>query len=161
MKAIAAMAENRVIGLGGRIPWHLPEDFQWFKRMTLGGLVIMGRKTFESLGKPLPGRHNVVVSRTASLEGVTMVRTIQEVRDQFGDRPDCWIIGGAELYAQTLRDCTDLYLSLVIGNPPGDAFFPSFEADFEAPETIESKAGFSILHYARKQCRVDGNESVG
>ncbi len=144
------MAENRVIGMGGKIPWHLPEDFQWFKRMTIGGVVIMGRKTFESLGKPLPGRVNVVLSRQGTFEGVSMVRTLDDVRSQYASRENCWIIGGAELYEQTLPDCTDLYLSLVVGRPPGDAFFPDFESAFEAPELIESKTGFSILHYRRK-----------
>ena len=156
MKAIAAMAENRVIGCEGRIPWHLPEDFQWFKRMTLGGVVIMGRRTFESLGKPLPGRQNVVLSRRASMEGVTLVRTLEELRSRYSKREDCWIIGGAELYGQTLADCTDLYLSLVEGRPPGDAFFPDFEDGFEAPELIEAKTGFSILRYRRRPAPESG-----
>ena len=78
MKAIAAMSLNRVIGRGNQIPWHLPEDFKWFKRTTLGHAVLMGRKTFESLGKPLPGRRNLVVSRGPALAGVEMVHDLAD-----------------------------------------------------------------------------------
>jgi dihydrofolate reductase len=147
MKAIAAMAKNRVIGAQGKIPWHLPEDFRWFKRATMGGVIVMGRKTYESLGKPLPGRENVVFSRTADIPGVRMVRSIEELLSiSFGDR-DVWIIGGSDLYAQTLPLCSDLYLSMVNLEPTGDALFPSFESDFEFCEVIESHAEFEVRHY--------------
>ncbi len=142
------MAENRVIGFQGKIPWHLPEDFKWFKKMTLGGAVIMGRKTFESLGRPLPGRENVVLSREGrEFSGVRTVRCLEEVLEQFGGNPDSWIIGGAELYAQTLPFCSDLFLSAVHGNPEGDAFFPPFEHLFREGECIAEHVGFSICRY--------------
>lgn len=145
------MAKNRVIGAQGQIPWHLPEDFRWFKRATMGGVIVMGRKTYESLGKPLPGRENVVVSRTADIPGVRMVRSIEELLSiSFGDR-DVWIIGGSDLYAQTLPFCSDLYLSMVNLAPLGDALFPSFESDFEFCEVIESHAEFEVRHY-KKLC---------
>ena len=76
------MAKNRVIGAHGAIPWHLPEDFRWFKRATMGGVIVMGRKTYESLGKPLPGRENVVLSRSTEISGVRMVRSIEGNRPQ-------------------------------------------------------------------------------
>ena len=79
MKAIAAMSLNRVIGVAGRIPWHLPEDFRWFKRMTTGQAVLMGRKTFESLGKPLPNRLNLVVTRGERIAGVEIVRELESL----------------------------------------------------------------------------------
>jgi dihydrofolate reductase len=125
MKAIAAMAENRVIGRGGRIPWHLPEDFRWFKRATMGGVVVMGRKTFDSLGRPLPGRENVVVSRMmAESDGVRVVRDVGEITDAAFPGREVWVIGGAELYSALLPSCSDLFLSEVRGHFDGDAFFP-------------------------------------
>ncbi|MEI6713116.1 MAG: dihydrofolate reductase [Verrucomicrobiota bacterium] len=158
MKAIAAMARNRVIGMNGDIPWHLPEDFRWFKKMTMGGTVVMGRKTFESLGKPLPNRRNIVLSRHASVEGVPVVRDLEELKGLLGDDSNVWIIGGAEIYAQTLPMCTDLYLSLVDMEPAGDAFFPDFEGIFECLGTVEEKPGFVVLHYRNRECAESGSK---
>ena len=111
MKAIAAMARNRVIGLNGGIPWHLPEDFRWFKRATLGGVVVMGRKTFQSLGKPLPGRRNVVVSSCFEAPGVEVIPSVERLNsEQYAPAP-VWIIGGAQIYEQALPKCTDLYFA--------------------------------------------------
>jgi dihydrofolate reductase len=147
MKAIAAMAKNRVIGAHGKIPWHLPDDFRWFKRATIGGVVVMGRKTYESLGKPLPGRENVVLSRSAEIPGVRMIRSMEQLlSESFGER-EVWIIGGSDLYAQALPFCTDLYLSLVDLEPEGDALFPAFESAFELREIIESHPEFKVQHY--------------
>lgn len=149
MKAIAAMARNRVIGAGGQIPWHLPEDFKWFKRATMGGVVVMGRKTFESLGKPLPGRRNVVISRELNIPGVDIFRSIDDfLTHSFAPAP-VWLIGGGELYASLLPHCSDLYLSMVDKEPPGDAFFPPFEQDFELNEIVERHPGFEVHHYRR------------
>lgn len=147
MKAIAAMARNRVIGLNGAIPWHLPEDFRWFKKMTLGGVVVMGRKTFESLGKPLPGRRNVVVSSAANLENVETLRSLQEFDETLYAPAPVWIIGGANVYTQTLSKCSDLYLSLVDAEPEGDAWFPEFESQFRLQEIVAKHEGFEIHHY--------------
>ena len=94
MNAIAAMALNRVIGKGNKIPWHLPEDFKWFKKTTMGHPILMGRKTFESIGQPLPGRRNLVVSRTAEIEGVEIVRDLE----RFDDNPDPFGDGWEELF---------------------------------------------------------------
>ncbi len=147
MKAIAAMARNRVIGLNGSIPWHLPEDFRWFKKMTLGGVIVMGRKTFESLGKPLPGRRNVVVSSAANLEGVDNLRSLQDLDETLYAPAPVWIIGGANVYTQTLSKCSDLYLSLVDAEPAGDAWFPEFESQFRLHEIVAKHEGFEIHHY--------------
>lgn len=158
MKAIAAMARNRVIGMNGSIPWHLPEDFRWFKKMTMGGTVVMGRKTFESLGKPLPNRRNIVLSRQASVEGVPVVRNLDELKGLLGGDSNVWVIGGAEIYAQTLPMCTDLYLSLVDMEPDGDAFFPEFEGHFECLGPVEEKPGFVVLHYRNRECIESGSK---
>ena len=149
MKAIAAMSLNRVIGRGNQIPWHLPEDFKWFKRTTLGHAVLMGRKTYESLGRPLPGRQNLVVSRGPDLPGVKMVRDLAAFDpEKFGT--EIFIIGGAQIYAQLLPRCTDLFLSVVAREIEGDAFFPPFEDDFTLHEIPLRTADFEVRHFRRR-----------
>ena len=132
---IAALAQNRVIGRDNQLPWHLPEDLKHFKAKTLGKPIIMGRKTWDSLGRPLPGRLNVVVSRQAglALEGAEVFTTL----DAALDRADAWaqeqgvdelmLIGGAQLYAQALPLAGRLYLTRVGLEPEGDAWFPEFD----------------------------------
>lgn len=151
MKAIAAMARNRVIGSKGGIPWHLPEDFRWFKRATTGGTVVMGRKTFESLPKMLPNRRNVVLSRGVLPEGVEVLRGFSELAALAKAEPGLWIIGGGEIYAKTLHACSDLYLSLVDMEPKGDSFFPEFESRFEQVGVVEEHPGFRVLHFRNKE----------
>ena len=147
MKAIAAMARNRVIGLNGGIPWHLPEDFRWFKRATLGGVVVMGRKTFQSLGKPLPGRRNVVVSSCFEAPGVEVIPSVERLNSEPYAPAPVWIIGGAQIYEQALPKCTDLYLSVVDAEPLGDTFFPKFEHLFRFESVVEKHEGFEVHHY--------------
>src|SRR5215204_1565122 len=150
-KAIAAMSENRVIGNGNKIPWHLPEDFKWFKKMTTGQIIVMGRKTFESIGKPLPNRTTIVLSRTNfQYPGVQTVSDLREI-DLENESREVFICGGAQIYEQALPLCSDLYLTLVKRIVAGDAFFPSFENQFELAEEILDCADFKILHY-RKKC---------
>lgn len=149
-KAIAAMSENRVIGAANRIPWHLPEDFKWFKQLTTGNLVVMGRKTFESIGKPLPNRTTIVVSRSGfSYPGVRTVKDWREI-DLAIETREVFICGGAEIYAQTLAVCSDLYLTVVKRTVEGDAFFPEFEMDFAPVEQVRDADEFKILHYKNK-----------
>ena len=112
-KAIAAMSLNRVIGAGNRIPWHLPEDFKWFKKMTTGQVIVMGRKTFESIGKPLPNRTTIVLTR--SPEPIPGVRTISDLSQLDPADPalagrEIFICGGAQLYQQACR-CVRTYTS--------------------------------------------------
>lgn len=144
------MSLNRVIGAGNRLPWHLPEDFQWFKKMTTGHVVVMGRKTFESIGKALPNRTTIVLSRS----GKTFpgAQTLPELRDLNPGDPalagkDVYICGGARIYEQALPRCSDLYLTLVKRQVDGDAFFPPFEAQFELVARISETVQFDILHY--------------
>jgi len=149
-KAIAAMSLNRVIGAGNRIPWHLPEDFKWFKKMTIGQVIVMGRKTFESIGKPLPNRTTVVLTRSA--KPIPGVRTISDLSQLDPSDPalagrEIFICGGAQIYQQTLPLCTDLYLTLVQREVEGDTFFPPFEDRFELAEEVLVHPEFKILHY--------------
>lgn len=149
-KAIAAMAENRVIGCGGKIPWHLPDDFKWFKQTTLGNTLLMGRKTFESIGRPLPGRVTLVLSRgVVDFPGATRIADWKSIPQEL-IQGEIFVAGGAEIYGQTLLHCSDLYLTLVKKNPEGDAFFPKFEDRFELVKTIRQTPEFDILHYRNK-----------
>src|SRR3989442_740131 len=150
MKAIAAMSMNRVIGARNKIPWHLPEDFKWFKQMTTGHVIVMGRKTFESIGKPLPNRETIVLSRSQfSHPGVKTIRSLEELSALAGER-EVFICGGAQVYAQALPLCSDLYLTLVQREVEGDAYFPPFAEEFELAKEIRDQPEFKILHYRRK-----------
>ena len=148
MIAIAAMSPDRVIGADGKIPWHLPEDLKFFKRTTLGNVIVMGRKTFQSLGKPLPGRENWVVSRSATFEGVRMFRDPSEIVPP-GDGREVFVIGGAELYAALLPRCSELLITHVDLRVDGDTWFPRFEAEFDDGEAVQSGAGYVIRRYRR------------
>jgi dihydrofolate reductase len=150
-KAIAAMSENRVIGRGNQIPWHLPEDFKWFKQMTTGHVLVMGRKTFESIGRPLPNRTTLVLSRSDfSHPGVQVVANLDAVRLPEGDPREVFICGGAEIYAQALPLCSDLYLTRVKRTVEGDVLFPPFEDQFELAGELRDTPEFKILHYRRR-----------
>ena len=146
-KAIAAMALNRVIGCHNRIPWHLPEDFQWFKRTTMGHVLVMGRRTFESIGRPLPGRTTLVLSRTGF--EVPGVRTVSRFADISLEEETAavFICGGAEVYQTALPFCSDLYLTVVQREVEGDAFFPAFEDRFSFVTEILERPEFRIRHY--------------
>lgn len=153
-KAIAAMSLNRVIGAGNRIPWHLPEDFRWFKKTTTGHVIVMGRKTYESIGKPLPNRTTIVLTRSSTL--IPGVRTISDLRQLDPSDPalagrEIFICGGAQLYEQALPLCSDLYLTLVQRVVAGDTFFPSFEHQFLLINQLLECPEFKILHYRRSE----------
>ena len=141
------MSLNRVIGNGNTIPWHLPEDFKWFKKMTTGHVIVMGRKTFESIGQLLPGRTTIVLSRAArSIPGVRVVSDLQEIHFSC-ERGDIFICGGAQVYEEALPLCSDLYLTLVKQVVQGDAFFPGFEDLFHPVQEILDCSQFRITHY--------------
>ncbi len=137
LSLIAALGENRVIGVDNSMPWHLPGDFKYFKATTLGKPIIMGRKTWDSLGRPLPGRLNLVVSRQTdlALEGAEVFPSLEAAvqraeawaLEQGGD--ELMLIGGAQLYAQGLEQAERLYLTRVALSPAGDAWFPEFDAN--------------------------------
>jgi len=147
------MSLNRVIGAGGKIPWHLPEDFKWFKKMTTGQVIVLGRKTFESIGKPLPNRTTIVLSRSRfSHPGVQTASDLSRIdsTDQAIAGRAIFICGGAQVYAQALPLCSDLYLTRVKRVVDGDAFFPPFEDRFELAEEILDCPDFKILHYRNR-----------
>lgn len=146
------MARNRVIGRDNRIPWHLPADFQWFKRTTLGGILVMGRRTFESIGRPLPGRETIVLSRSrGSIPGVHLAPDLPHLHARLADDPrQTWICGGAEIYRLLLPACTELLLSVVHQAPEGDAFFPPFESDFTDAGIVLEEAGFTVHRFLRR-----------
>ena len=123
---IAALNKARVIGRNGKLPWHLSEDLKRFKRLTTGHAVLMGRKTFESLGSPLPNRRMVVLT-SGKIPGVETYHTIGHALQALQDQERVFIIGGGELYAQLLDSVDGLHLTIVEQDADGDTFFPPYE----------------------------------
>jgi dihydrofolate reductase len=155
---VAAVARNRVIGAGGRLPWRLPEDLKRFKQLTTGAPVIMGRKTHESIGRPLPGRRNIVVTRrrAASWEGCAVAHSLDEALALAGDAPQVFVIGGAELYAEALPRADRLYLTLIDAEFAGDAQFPEFDPaawrEVERENGVSASGlGYSFVTYQRSR----------
>jgi dihydrofolate reductase len=140
---IAAMAKDRVIGLNGSMPWHLPADLAHFKRSTMGCPVIMGRKTYDSIGRPLPGRENIVLSRSSSLKlkGCVVVSTLEDALSKLGDASEVFIIGGQQLYQQALPLADRLYLTHIDAEFEGDTFFPDYSGIQWKQLSIESLSG--------------------
>jgi dihydrofolate reductase len=128
---IVAAAENGVIGRGNRLPWHLPADLAHFKQTTLGHPVIMGRRTWESIGKPLPGRRNVVVSRTPEFvaPGCEVARDLAAAYSLVASEPEAFVIGGTQLYETALPSADRIYLTRVLAAVEGDARFPDLRPD--------------------------------
>jgi dihydrofolate reductase len=126
---IVAMAANRTIGIDNALPWRIPEDLKHFKALTMGHHMIMGRKTFDSIGKPLPGRITVVVTRNRNLriDGCIVVHSLQEAIDACAGDEEIFIVGGAELYAQALPLTQMLHVTEIQLNVAGDAHFPEFD----------------------------------
>ena len=152
LKAIVAMASNRVIGRDGQLPWHLPEDLKVFRRLTTGHPIVMGRKTYESIGKPLPKRRNIVISRTWKAPEDIDVEVIEDVGaiGSMGLEGDVFVIGGAQIYAALMPQCEEVYLSYVYEEHEGDTHFPEFESDFELAEVVEKFDAFELRRYVRK-----------
>jgi dihydrofolate reductase len=152
---IAAIGRGRAIGKGGALPWRVPEDLKRFKALTTGHAVIMGRKTFDSIGRPLPNRLNIVVTRGAPdlPEGVVRCASLGEAvaRARQTD-PEPFVIGGGEIYREALPLATRLHLTLVGQDVEGcDAFFPEYEHDFVEVERAASEtAGVTFVTFARR-----------
>lgn len=139
---IVGMAKNRGIGLRGALPWHVPEDLKRFKALTMGHAIIMGRKTHESIGRPLPGRRNVVITRgAATFPGCDTVSSLERALELTGDDELPFIIGGAQLYAEALPKVTHLFLTQLDREVEADAFFPQLK-DSEWRE-VKREAGTS------------------
>lgn len=124
---IAAMANGRVIGIDNKMPWHLPADLAWFKHNTLNKPVIMGRSTYESIGRPLPNRHNIVLSRRVAEDlRVTWANSLQQALQTAGEVAEVMIIGGGNIYQQMLPHATRLYLTHIDAQLEGDTRFPDY-----------------------------------
>lgn len=151
LTAIVAMTPSRVIGRGGDLPWHLPEDLRFFKRTTSGHPVVMGRKTYESIGRPLPKRRNIVLTRDPawSASGVETISTPGQLADLPGLDGHVFIIGGAEVYKAFLPHLDDLLVSHISAEHEGDTWFPPFEDGFPNSEPIEHHDGFEVRRWFR------------
>jgi len=147
---VAAMAARRVIGIDNRLPWHLPEDLRHFKAVTLGKPVVMGRKTYESIGRPLPGRRNIVVTRQLDWQaaGVECAHSIEQALALAGAVDEVCLIGGAELYAVALSLADCLKLTEIDLEIAGDAYFPEFLSMGWREMSRESHASAEGLRYA-------------
>ncbi len=133
---IAAMAEDqRVIGVSNTLPWHLPEDLKHFRKMTSGHPILMGRKTYESIGRPLPKRENIIITRNTNYQanGCVIKHSLEEAIAHCSNSGEVFIIGGAELYKQALSIADRMYLTEIIIQPP-DSFLITFEGDAHFPE---------------------------
>ena len=155
---IVAAAENGVIGRGGKMPWHIPEDLKRFKALTMGAPMIMGRKTWDSIGKPLPGRESIVVTRQPlELKGATVVHSIDEALERCRAKgaSHCFVIGGGEIYAQALPAAHVLHVTRIHARFDGDARFPTLGPEWretaresrlqESPERLR----FDFVTYER------------
>ena len=145
------MTRNRVIGKNNKIPWRLPGEQKWFKEVTMGHPILMGRRTFESIGRPLPGRRNLVVTRTGKFAGVDLIHDLSvfDPGPYESDGAEIYVIGGAEIYQALLDRCDKIYATIVKGEYEGDAHFPEFESQFEISETIRETPEFDIFCYWR------------
>jgi len=152
--AIAAVGRNGVIGSRGDLPWHIPDDLRRFKQITLGGALIMGRITFESIGRPLPGRTSIVVSRTGtpSADGVIGASSIEDALAKARELGlPAFVAGGAQLYRLAWPYLTDLDITEVDQAPDGDAFFPEIDPALWAQTARDQRDGFAFVHYVRRR----------
>ena len=161
---IAAMSRNRVIGVDNQLPWYLPEDLKFFKAMTQGKPLVMGRKTFESIGRPLPGRRNIVISRDTGFThpGISVCHDLASALDLADQQAiidgveEIMVMGGAQIYAQALVHASRLYLTEVDISLEGDAFFPEFEeASWQRMQAVdgtpaEGQPAYAFCHYRRR-----------
>lgn len=154
MKLIAIVAHdpNRLIGADGDLPWHLPADLAFFKKTTSGHPIVMGRKTYDSIGRPLPKRQNIVLTRDSnwSAEGVTVVHEPEAVPSLNFEQPGpVFIIGGAEIYRQFLPLLDELLVTKVKKNHQGDTHFPAYEDQFQTAETLVEEEDFTVLRFVK------------
>lgn len=149
---IVAVASNGVIGCHNRLIWHISEDLKRFKALTTGHPIVMGRKTYESIGRPLPGRLNIVVSRQNDLriEGVEVVGSIEDAVKRAGVADEIFVIGGGEIYRQALPIADKLYMTRVEQSPGGDTFFPAISPAEWCEVAREKHDGFEFIDYERK-----------
>jgi dihydrofolate reductase len=156
LSIIVAMDRNRVIGKGDALPWHISDDLKYFKRVTMGKPIVMGRKTHESIGRPLPGRENIILTRDKNYqaEGCTVLHSIEEISEHCKNIEEVMITGGSEIYKHTFDKASRLYLTEVHAEVEGDTYFPEFDRDeweevsredFEADDKNEFDFSFVFL----------------
>lgn len=152
LTAVVAMGPRRVIGLEGGLPWHLPEDLAFFKKTTSGHPIVMGRKTLESIGRPLPKRRNIVMTRDASwsAEGVETIGSPEELKDLPDLEGRVFVIGGAEIYQAFMPLLDDWLVSHVFESYEGDTFLPEFEEEFPVSEEVERMPAFEVRRWTRE-----------
>ena len=159
LSLIVAMDDNRLIGSNNDLPWYLPADLAFFKRTTMGKPIIMGRKTFVSIGRPLPDRRNIVITRNSSFNaaGCEIVNGIQDALSLCSEAEEVMLIGGASLYQQTINQATRLYITLIRHSFEGDTWFPEFDSsgwkqasreDHEAD--LSNPYAYSFLKFVRE-----------
>ena len=129
LSIVVAMDENRLIGKDNKLPWHLPADLAYFKKITTGKSIVMGRKTYDSIGRPLPNRRNIVISRNSKtlITGCEVLTSIDEVLSTTKDEDEVMIIGGASLCEQLLPQVSRLYITKIEGKFDGDVYFPEYD----------------------------------
>jgi dihydrofolate reductase len=152
IRAIAAVADNGIIGNNNSIPWNIPEEMAFFRRMTQNASVLMGRKTFESIGHPLPNRRNIVMTRDTTWRRDSVI-TIQKLDQllELGIEGPLWVCGGAMIYKMLFPACRELYLSTVFGKFEGDTKMPPFGDIFVINKTILTCTTFKVDHYVARQ----------
>jgi len=158
---VAAMSENRVIGRDGGLPWHLPKDLQYFKKLTVDHTVIMGRKTFDEVKRPLDNRRNVVITRNPDFKphGVTVVPTLQEALALGATEREVFVIGGGEIFRLALPGAGRLYLTVVHATVEGDTYFPAFDSTawvLDDEERHEADAKHAHAFSFRRYSRISG-----
>ncbi len=161
---MAAMGKHRELGFGNKLPWHLPDELKRFRDITRGHVVIMGRKTYESIGKALPERKNIVITRNADFQapGATVVSSIEdafkEAGKEAGENAEFFVVGGGKIYALALPYADKMYLTFVDAEIPADTYFPEFNEDeWRVIETVSHEAderhkyGFTFKTYEKKK----------
>jgi dihydrofolate reductase len=145
---IVAVSENGVIGKEGKLPWYIPEDLKHFKQLTSGNVVIMGRKTYESIGKPLPNRLNIVITREKNsvIDGCITVNSIKDAIRKAGTDKEIFIIGGGEIYKKSLKFADKVYLTKIHQTIEGDTHFPTLSDKWKEINR-EDKNGYSFITY--------------
>jgi len=155
---VAAYADNRVIGDHGRIPWRIADDFAHFKALTMGGTLVMGRATYDSIGRPLPGRTTIVVTRNPawSAHGVLVAHSLDDALARAADLPgETYVVGGSQIYEQALPLATHQVLTEVHQSPEGDAHYPDFDIDAWVETRREPRDGFDWVWWERAGNRDD------
>ncbi len=156
---LVAFDQNRLIGRNNELPWHLPADLKYFKSVTMGHHIIMGRKTYDSIGKPLPGRISVVITKQQNwiAEGCVVAHSLEDAFLQCGDEKEVFIIGGAQIFEQSISVATDLYITKILNEFEGDTYFPVIDDnDWETVSKIDclpdekNKWPYSFIRLRRK-----------